>query len=481
MSRPQPPAAWRRLTAAWLLVLTVVQPAAAGPPPASTSATGPLAERLDAVLAQAPQQVTVGLVVIDCDNGAVLYEHLPDRPLKPASVLKLLTSAAFLERFGSDFCYRTTIGYRAGELIVIGAGDPALGDERIAQRHGRPWLGELSAWAGEIRRRGWEVRRIVLDDSIFEPRLRHEDWPVAENPTWYQAPVGGINYNDNCLDARVRIADGRPVLELFPRLPARFFVDKLRPGKQHAPLLRRAVGQDVFEFTGSVARADRFKPVSAARPSVFFGYALQQALRDAGLSAAEVVRRRGIGHLPADARLLAEVQTSLDDVLWRCNTFSQNLFAECLLKSMAAYHPDGRRSGRAGSWQEGTRLVRSTLAGLGLDLTGAVLRDGSGLSHRNRVTARQVARLLVLMRHHRCAEQFIESLARPGRPGSMRRRYNTPALRQTLRGKTGTISGVKTLAGYIERPDGRVLAFAILGNGGPSTGLITRLADEIAR
>ncbi len=469
------PSARRARLAAILCTVAALSPVLAGP-----GGRARVVARLEKILAGAPQSVTVGLLVLDADSGETWFAHQANLPLKPASVLKLCTTTAAIERLGMDFTYRTKLYYRDGELLIVGSGDPALGDERIARRHHRPWLGELAAWAALVERRGLPVRTIAIDDSIFDPLLRHPDWPDEEDAAWYQAPVGGINFNDNCLDGTIRIAGGRAVVDLLPKLPESFYVNRLVVGKKHQPRITRALGQDVFEFRGSVARPVRFKPVSVGRPTVFFGYALQQAIVDAGAPpASRVVRRQITPEMLRGAELLDEHTTPMDDVLWRCNKFSQNLFAECLLKSLAAYEPGGRRSGRAGSWQAGTAILRRTLESLGLDTTGAVFRDGSGLSHKNRVTARLIATLLVKMRHHRAGDAFLASLARPGRPGSMRRRYDTPGLHARLRGKTGTIDGVKTLAGYVQRDDGTTLAFAALGNGGPPLKLLVQLAEAL--
>lgn len=459
---------------AWLSCVVCVR--AGGPPTAQQR----VCARLDKIVASVRKPVVVGLVVLDADTGRTWFAHQADLPLKPASVLKLCTTSAAIERLGIDFRYRTRVYYRDGALLVVGSGDPALGDERIARRHRRPWLGELAAWAGLLKRRGLAVRTIALDDSVFEPLLRHPDWPDDEDMAWYQAPVGGINFNDNCLDGTIRVADGRVLLELLPRLPASFFANQLRIGKKHQPRIIRELGQDVFAFRGTVARTGRFKPVAVGRPTVFFGYALQQAIVDAGsLTTPDVVRRKVTPDVLRGAELLATVETPMDDVLWRCNKFSQNLFAECLLKSLVAYGPDGKPTGRPGSWRGGTAIVRQTLESLGVDTSQAVFRDGSGLSHKNRVTARLIATLLVTMRHHRGREAFVGSLARPGRPGSMRRRYDTPALHGRLRGKTGTIDKVKTLAGYVRRDDGTTLAFAALANGGPRLRLLVQIAEAL--
>jgi len=438
---------------------------------ASTQASGQAAEglggQLRAQLAKLPADAQVGLVVTDLAVGQPCFVWQPDRPLRPASVMKLLVTAAALDHFGPDFAFKTRMFRQGQELWVVGSGDPGLGDARLAERHGRRPDHIFNDLAAALKTAGCDrLDKIVLDDGIFEPLGRHPDWPSDQAASWYQAPVGGLNYNDNCLDARVSVQNHTVRLILEPDLPADFVINTLAIGRQHRPRVQRDEDADVFRFVGTVARNDQLGPVSVRRPAVFFGYALKQGLLKRGISVdGPVVRRQLIPQACADARPLLEHRTPLPDVLWRCNTFSQNLFAECLLKSLAAYDQDGSPTGEPGSWEAGVLVLRRTLTGLGIDLSGAVLRDGSGLSHVNRLTAAQVARVLEVMHRHRWASMFRESLARPGEEGSMRRRYGDAVLRGRLRGKTGTLAGVRSLAGYVLRPDGRELAFALLSEG----------------
>jgi len=448
-----------------LIVAPAVVAQSEGPP--GTPAAREVRRRLSALLAKLPADTHAGLVVENVADGTRWFAHEPRRPLKPASVLKLFVTAAALERLGPDFRYETRVYARAGELWVIGSGDPGLGDKRLAERRGPSATSVFDEWAAALKARGIRsLKTIVLDDGVFDHVRRHPDWPVEQAHTWYQAPVGGLNFNDNCLDARVGIRNGVVALVLQPPLPAGFIRNELAVGNQHRPSIARGLNSDVFVFRGTVARAADLRPTSVGRPSVFFGHALKLALESRGIAVAgQVVRRTIPSAALADAPPLATHSTPLPDVLWRCNTFSQNLFAECLLKSLAAYESGGGRSGRPGSWEGGVRVLHATLSDLGLTLDGAVVRDGSGLSHENRVTAEQVAQLLSTMWRHRHSGLFLESLSVAGRAGTLRRRLDEPLLRGRIRGKTGTIRGVRALAGYATRPDGTTLSFALLVNG----------------
>ena len=448
---------------------------------AQPAAAQRLQTRLQQILAKTPEKTDVGLLVVDCADGSTWFSQLEDRPMKPASTLKLFTSSAALERFGPNFRYETRLLLKDGELLVVGSGDPAIGDERIALRHGREHGWELDKWARALKAHGvTSLRTIALDDSIFDRQHQHGDWPIDQSVAWYQAPIGGLSLNDNCLDASFTAAGGKVTLTLMPDLPPQFYHCNLRPAEKHQPVLTRGIDQDIFEITGPVSHGDRLKPISARRPTVFFGYALQQALAKHGITLTGQVVRREIR--PSDitaAKAIARHQTPMDDVLWRCNTHSQNLFAECLLKSLAAYDADGSPSGGVGSWEAGGAIRLATLQDMGLSLDGATLRDGSGLSHENRVTVRHIVDLLQLMRKHRHWTLFRDCLAQPGEDGSMRKRYITENTRGRLRGKTGTLTGVRALAGYAQRDDGHVLAFALLIEGQPTTEFVTDIADAI--
>ncbi len=442
--------------------------------------TGSPAEQIQRLLRGVSGRSDVAVVARDVGTGQTLFHSSGNLPLKPASVIKLFVTAAAVEHFAADFHFETRFLRSANELWVVGAGDPALGDERLLQRRGLTPNGQLSEWARKIAESFGSdpVERIVLDDDVFDRQTRHPDWPADQYQQWYQAPVSGLCFNDNCVDVSLRVLGREITPILTPALPAEFVRNGLVLGRAHRPTLHRAADSDVFELRGSLARSDSLAPVSMNRPTVVFGYALADALRRAGLVVSGPVVRR---ELPADhdATPLFVERTPLRHVLWRCNNFSQNLFAECLLKALSAYDAHGERTA-TGSWADGLAAERGLLQRLGVDLTDAQFRDASGLSHENRVTADQIVAVLVAMKKHPRGGAFVDSLARPGEDGTLRRRFTEPALRDRLRGKTGTIRGVHTLAGYLTRTDGGTSAFAILINGAANATFQAQIVDALA-
>lgn len=461
----------------WVGVVLACAPAARAQTTAA-SAREAVARRLGALVERAGSKTHVGLLVEQAGTHDAWFANLPDEPRKPASLQKLLVTAAALEQLGPDFTYSTNVYLQGNELWVIGAGDPSLGDERLAKRANRPHDYLFEELAAALKQRGaTQLSGLVLDDAVFETPNRHPDWPTAQADAWYQAPVGGLSYNDNCVDIEVTVANGGIALKVWPPLPERFVRQQLRRGKEQKPVIRRRPDSEVIEVSGTIARSDSLEPVSVQQPTIFFGEALKEGLRLRGVTVTgNVVSQR---LQPKDAPLFVR-QTKLADVVWRTNKFSQNHFADCLLKSLGAYTADGQRRDVPGTWESGRDALLATLPRLGVDTTGLVVRDGSGLSHNNRATPRQLVTVLQAMRTHRAAAVFRDSLAEPGEDGTLRRRFRKGPLAGHLRAKTGTISGVRGLAGYVTRSDGTELVFALQLEGAPSDTLVNQIAEALA-
>ena len=149
-------------------------------------------------------------------------------------------------------------------------------------------------------------------------------------------------------------------------------------------------------------------------------------------------------------------ELTLAEVLAEANKDSDNLSAECLLRALA--FADGRRAVRAADGIEAMeRILRET----GIPTAEFSLRDGSGISFYNLLTARGLGRLLRVMAGHRSSATYLASLAVAGVDGTLRRRPAAPRV-GTVRAKTGTVRGVSALSGYAQAPGGRLLSFVIL-------------------
>jgi D-alanyl-D-alanine carboxypeptidase/D-alanyl-D-alanine-endopeptidase (penicillin-binding protein 4) len=149
----------------------------------------------------------------------------------------------------------------------------------------------------------------------------------------------------------------------------------------------------------------------------------------------------------------------LRDWLFPILNTSQNWYAEMLLKQL------GRQFGQAGSWQEGLAVERRFLIdSVGVDSTQFALSDGSGLSTINLVSPQTFVKLLAFIRKHPRYQAWAAGLPRAGEPGSLRNRFAGTPVEGRVAAKTGSISRVNTLSGYLTRPDGKTLVFSIQAN-----------------
>ena len=168
--------------------------------------------------------------------------------------------------------------------------------------------------------------------------------------------------------------------------------------------------------------------------------------------------------------MVAAYRTPIADVLRRTGKDSQNLFAEGLLKRSG--YAWAQRTGAAkpqGTWETGAHALIEMVRRAGVDTTGLKVMDGSGLSRNNACTARQVAQVLAWSFKQPWGPLLHDSLATAGRDGSLHRRLRDSPGR--VFAKTGTMRGVRTLAGYVDSRLGPRFAFAVFFNGyrGPST------------
>jgi serine-type D-Ala-D-Ala carboxypeptidase/endopeptidase (penicillin-binding protein 4) len=220
----------------------------------------------------------------------------------------------------------------------------------------------------------------------------------------------------------------------------------------------RTGGRFDFDMGGGIAGLALDRGLKRGRwqgtPALFAARGLARELRRERV---KVPGRTRVDAAPDGVTALATVSSPpMRTLVAATNRPSDNLYAETLLKAL------GARFGAAGSTTGGAAVVRAQLARFGIHPR---IADGSGLARSNRATPRQVVRLLERMHGQELGATFRASLARPGRPGTLRRRMRGSAAAQRCAGKTGTLRAVSALAGYCETADGHTVAFAFLMSG----------------
>ena len=456
------------LAAVWLIgVSLLAAPAGRASTPSRTGGGADAVSVLRRVTSQIiATGVRLGFHAVDLNTGQTIWQHQADELLIPASNVKLAVTTAALARLGKDFEFRTQFIRWGANLAVVGGGDPAIGDPRICDARDEQITDVFERWAVAARSRALTSVKgdLLIDDTLFEAQRVHPRWAGQQYAAWYRAPVGGLNFNDNCIDVEVWPAGklGAPaVFRLIPPAPHVQVTNKCTTSKRNKPVVWRAPDEDRLVISGRCSRRCRIAPAAVVDPGLLFGWACHTVLGSNGVEIAGTVRRqrlrRSDGSLPEGAELIAEQRTSLPVVLRRCNKRSQNLFAECLLKTLGL-HLRGE-----GSWQAGVDAVTDFLRDEGIRSDRFRLDDGSGLSLDNRMSARALTDVLTWVWRHPDGQLLVATLPEAGIDGSLKTRLRDPELRGKIRAKTGSLNGVRALSGYADAPDGTI-AFSILFN-----------------
>lgn len=457
----------------------------------------PLADRIDGLVSKGTfAQARVGVLVERARDGATLYARGADQLFIPASNQKLLTVLASLVRFGPTHRFTTRAwapeaidgdgGVR--ELVIEGGGDPALGSE------------EWWRLAADLRREG--LRHVAgdlrVDDSLFAGPSWHPSWG-ALSARAYHAPVGALSANYGAFTVSVwprdttgsapRVSVDPPVAYFRLRNLARtvtrrrgsLIVDRL-PGA-----VSEGRAEEIVRVEGTVRRGDAGDhfPRSVIDPGLYAGSLLLHQLQANAIDVDGGVRRAPRGADEALVLVLAWPGRSLAEIARLCLKHSSNAIAETLVKDLGAWEGVAASGARArpGDWPEGIAAVRRTLGELGIDLAGARLVDGSGLSLQNRLSPRMLVNALRIGAGSFAAgPEFVAALPIAHRDGTLERRLDGADGR--IRAKTGLLSdaGVTALSGYAERDDGERLIFSILVNGpGGGTEAGMEAVDRIAQ
>ncbi|MCG3137168.1 MAG: D-alanyl-D-alanine carboxypeptidase [Phycisphaerae bacterium] len=473
---------WRYRVIRLLLLLMV-----AGPATLLAQTEPPQVAKLRKLLDKLPnQKVEMGACIMRLSDGLILYERNADLPLIPASNQKLLTAAVAVERLGSDFAFETRLYRQGRDLLLVGGGDPALGDAKVAADNNSTALTVFENWAKYLRdqKLTFIEGQILIDDRWFESEWIHPTWEADDLNKWYAAPVGGLNFNDNCIEVALKPTQAGGLVEytVFPPNGWTKIINQCKTGGNAKPWLHREKDGQSFSIRGQTREVVELGSAPVADPGLFTGEVLRESLIGAGISVVGGVQRWDPTQQPIqpgeEPTLLATNRTPISSVLRRALTDSQNLFAECLLKTLSRAPNAGSNPG---SWTAGQQVIRQTLESWGIDVTGLVVVDGSGLSRDNRLTARQLLRVLQTVHGWGPkGDLLIRNLAVNGRSGTLRKRMTD--IPDRVWGKTGYIRGVRTFSGYVIGADQQWYAVVILFNNLPGgSAPYNDIHDEVCR
>jgi D-alanyl-D-alanine carboxypeptidase/D-alanyl-D-alanine-endopeptidase (penicillin-binding protein 4) len=405
----------------------------------------------------------VSLVVQRVDSDIQLLSYRPTQPMSPASVMKLVTSLAALDRLGSAYTWKTELWADGdirqrtlhGNLVVKGYGDPTLTLERM-------WLLQRELHAHGVDTISGDL---ILDTRYFDLSPQDPGAFDGDPLAPYNAAPGALVANYGATPFRlVPTANNVAVTPEFytPQLTlnSRLLLDDAACGdwQDRLAMSLSDTAGTTLTLDGHYARACGEKPLAlnVFAPSRNFD-ALFRALWMA--SGGVLIGNTRAGNAPVTPPLVRFESIPLAEALRNQNKYSSNLMARNLFLTLGVV-----AEGAPATLANSTRAVRTWLADQGIAAPELVLENGAGLSRNERISALTLARLLRAETTSPTFSEFESSLPLAGVDGTLRRRFKDTDLTGHAHLKTGTLRDARTLAGYVHTRTGQRLVFVLFIN-----------------
>jgi serine-type D-Ala-D-Ala carboxypeptidase/endopeptidase (penicillin-binding protein 4) len=417
------------------------------------------------------QQSRWGILIENLSSNEVLFSLNSEQFFIPASNVKLLITAASLLKLGANYTIKTPV-YLDGKsphlnsLIIQGKGDPTFNTN------------DLQKLVQELKNRGIStINNLVIDESYFPEFGINSSWEWSDLLTYYAPNVNSLILNENAVTLTIlpsKIGDSVQLNWSDDIAAKQWKIDNqaVTSGENtvYNLTINEVLGKPTLAIRGTLpvnSKADVWG-LSILDPTNYFAQSLQQLLLTEGIKVAniEIIKTPHHNSKITDHVILIE-SNNLTKIITEINQNSNNLFAESLLKILQVEFKNDT-------------IINDILTDLGLDRPSFVFADGSGLSRQNMVTPAALVNTLRLMLLTPDARTYQESLSIAGVNGTLKNRFQNTNVVGNLRGKTGSLTGVSALSGYLERENFPPLVFSlIINNTQQSTKLQRQTLDEI--
>ena len=432
-----------------------------------------ISDEVRAVFEESSASGAFWAVVVRDSTGSIIEAYNEDKLIRPASNLKLLTSAAILNKLGPDFTYNTTmygLGYQEGrawrgDIIINGSGDPSIsGDFYDEDRfHVFEKFYQTLDSLGIYQVDG----NLIGNTAYFDNQPYPKGWNWDDLSFYYGVEISALSFNNNAVDLEV-FADNEvgetPRIQWFP-----FDTDYVNfineqvitpSNSEYDEFYRRILGTNTIILRSKLPQGYYEKEsLSVLNAPLYFMDTFKKYLED--------------GQIEINGRLLIENQQPitnydkyevlaehesepLKNLLKEVNKESNNFYTEMLLKTAAAEHYQTQ-----GSTELGISLVKEYANSMQMDTTHIEMTDGSGMSPATLIEVADLSKLLYKIQSDSI---YTSTLSVPGVDGSLEHRFKNHPVRAKVIGKTGYVSGVRTLSGYMNAQSGQKLTFSIATN-----------------
>lgn len=444
-----------------------------------------VATQRDAVL----QHGTLAVSVYNITKHKQVYDYNSQMGMAPGSVNKMLTTGVGFARLGSKFrfitrlCLRGTVdrdGVLHGDIYIIGGGDPLLGSYRYRQTSVDSLF---EGWMMALKKKGVHRvdGRVCYHQGIFDEVPLHDSWPWGDVGNYYGAGVYGLNFHENMyfahFDPGLRVGFPATAVRTVPKnidvqAVCEVTTGPAKSGDQVIAYGSPTSKERVYRGTVPLGEKDFSVRISLPNPGRQCADLFASYLRTHGISISS--NSMQVYTQPDSLRTVLDYYSSdYYTIAQYTNITSNNIYAEAIFKYLG-YAQYGK-----GTFANGSKAVMEWLKEKKIDADGVKVVDGSGLSPQDRVTSDFLCRYLMAISREPFFEDFYNTLAVAGESGTAKKiKVSVPGV--IVRLKTGTISGVKAYAGYVDAANGDRLAFAIISNGhNCSASVVTEKLNKI--
>ena len=405
----------------------------------------------------------VSVAVYDLDDDTLVYSHRALKMCRPASVLKLLTAGVALERLGVDYSISTSLGVKGSNLTLRGEMDPLFSEAD---------LDAMVATVGDSS----VVDTLFVDCSFMDSVYWGPGWSWDDTPWDFQPYMSPLMLNGGCVDVSVKPADkgAPPVVECKP---ASSYYSVANEAVSHdascgkLTILRDWLdNSNVIRVRGNCSGASGER-MNMFRSEQFFVTVMCEKLAARGVSVGNVIYAAS----PDTFALLHRTQRSILDVVDEALKESNNLCAEAL-----TFHLGALYGHRPVAHKDGTQLIKGYLD-YNLKIPGKYeIADGSGLSLYTYISADIMLQMLRRIYGNRAVyEAVLRGLPVAGWTGTLKGRMAGTVAERKIHAKTGTVSGICTLAGYATARNGHTFAFVIFNQGIMTPRLARRWQNKV--
>lgn len=432
------------------------------------------------------ERAVVSACFYDVSDGHVI-DSTVQRSLVPASVMKLVTTAAAWEILGRDYRFKTTLGYRGlvnhdrnhldGDLVIIGGGDPAFYSSYFPDHY----ADTFSRWIEHLKETGIQSvsGNLVIDLTCMQGQSIPGGWIWEDIGNYYGAGVSAFSYADNQYKIHFWSDKqaGKPakIIKVEPNIDGFMIENEVLSSDTLRDLayVYGAPGGHSVVVAGTIpkGRTDFVVKGAMLNPALEASRLFSEKLNEAGIAFEGEILLSAKKPVECTKIICQKSSPSLAELIRITNKKSNNLFAEHILRAM------GGLNGK-GTLKDGLHVIRSFWEHRGINIDGFFQTDGSGLSRSNAICPRTLVEILHYMYQSESGAAFMETLPEAGENGTLTGSFKQGVFANNLCAKTGSMERVRSLAGMFTAEDEHKIIFAIILNNFAASQLKTQKIME---